>query len=752
MNYDFSQLNDKEFENLSIDLLSKLFNERIERFKPGKDSGIDGRFFSNSGKEIIIQCKHYLKSGYKLLLKVLKDEANKVKNLNPEKYIIVTSLPLSRNNKKEIKNIFSPYIKKDSDIFGQEDLNDILSDNPDIEEKYFKLWISSTTVFNRLLNNAIKGRSEFEIEQIKNRSYKYVQTKNHFKALKILNENNVIIISGEPGIGKTTLAENLSLYYVAKGFEFVDIEESLSEAENVYKRGKKQIFYFDDFLGSNYFEAIENKKDSHIVKFIERIKNDKTKKFILTSRTNILNSGILYSSVFSTKKIRKNEYLLTIDKLDEFEKAKILYNHIWFSRLNEDYIKEIYKDKRYHQIIKHKNFNPRLIEFITDVDRLPISPNEYWNYILKTLENPKDIWNDCFKNQNNAFVRNLVILTVFNGGQISEEELRKSYYDLIEIENLKNESHTEKDFNSIAQLASKFFLNRTKTKNGGSYSLFNPSIADFVLNEYSTNIKKLINVFKSLNSVKSLETLISLEKSKIISNHDLSKILDELFVYAIEIKKSNDYLIFISNLLIDDSSKQKAILSLLEKIISEPSNIEGFSIFLNLLSNFQSSLNIENFDFLLEMFKDRYLDQEEIIDLIEFIELHSINSAKLFGELKEQIKGYLSEKLSDITSDMDLSLYIEFYESYEGDTDLSVDEDSIFQNIIDSLKKEINDINPQIDEKLNIDFIEIAEEVDINDIVEDYLKSMEYEPEEYGGYSGSYENYDNDIDDLFERT
>lgn len=39
IDYDFSTLNDKEFENLSIDLISKDRDKRYERFKAGKDEG-----------------------------------------------------------------------------------------------------------------------------------------------------------------------------------------------------------------------------------------------------------------------------------------------------------------------------------------------------------------------------------------------------------------------------------------------------------------------------------------------------------------------------------------------------------------------------------------------------------------------------------------------------------------------------------------------------------------------------------------
>lgn len=43
--YDFSSLNDKEFESLCSDLLTCHLGERVERFKPGRDGGVDGRFF-----------------------------------------------------------------------------------------------------------------------------------------------------------------------------------------------------------------------------------------------------------------------------------------------------------------------------------------------------------------------------------------------------------------------------------------------------------------------------------------------------------------------------------------------------------------------------------------------------------------------------------------------------------------------------------------------------------------------------------
>ena len=414
IDYDFSTLNDKEFENLSIDLISKDKNKRFERFKAGKDCGIDGRFYHDDDSQEIIQCKHYLKTGFSGLITSLNkknngiNELDKVKKLNPAKYIFVTSLPLSAENKKTIKDLFDPYIKNDNDIYGQENLNQILGNHPDIEKRHYKLWLSSTVVLDRIINNAIESRSEFLLEDIKEKSKYYAVTENHQKAIDKLEESHIIIIAGEPGIGKTTLAEHLALWYIEQGFKFYDIENSINEAESIFKKDEKQIFYFDDFLGANYLNAIEDKKDSHIVKFMDRIRKDKTKRFILTSRTNIFNQGLALSDTFKSKNIVNEEFIIKIESLKDIDKAYILYNHIWHSNLDEEFIDEIYIDKRYNQIINHKNFNPRLIEFITDIKKIQLGKIEaknYWEYILDKLNNPQDIWKNTFDKQSDEFNR-----------------------------------------------------------------------------------------------------------------------------------------------------------------------------------------------------------------------------------------------------------------------------------------------------------------------------------------------------------
>ena len=399
--YKFDSLNDKEFEALCISLLCKRENIFIERFKPGRDNGIDGRFYKDENSDAIVQCKHWIGSGLSSLLKYLKDcELKKVIKLNPSRYILSTSLPLSPSDKNKIALIFKPFIKKNSDILGKDDLNSLISQFPEVEKEHIKLWFSSPSLLEYLLNNATYNVSRESIKTITQKAKIYVNTASHKKALEKLDRLHTIIITGEPGIGKTTLAEQLCLHYLNQKYELICVDDSLREAENVYHEEKHQVFYFDDFLGSNYLEGLHSREDSKTTRFIKKVARLENKRFILTSRTSILNQGKQYSQAFRSDNIDRNEFELCIDSLTYFDKAQILYNHIWYGNLLESLVDEFYHERRYHEVIRHRNFNPRIIQFITDAEKInnPES-STYWPYIIKSLENPADIWDHAYTAQ-----------------------------------------------------------------------------------------------------------------------------------------------------------------------------------------------------------------------------------------------------------------------------------------------------------------------------------------------------------------
>ncbi|MCZ8393592.1 restriction endonuclease [Achromobacter xylosoxidans] len=532
--YDFKTLNDKEFEALCTDLLSRFLARRFERFKPGKDAGVDGRYFGDDGLEVILQCKHWANTPTAQLIAALeRDEKPKLDRLKPNRYILAISNPLSRADKKKISDALKPYIIREDDIYGKEDLNDLLSKFPEAERNSYKLWLHSASVLAFIAQSGIMGRSEFSLGEIIQKSARYAVTENHKKALDISNRLGVLIISGDPGVGKTTLAEHLCLQYVSEGFQFVNVIEDIKEAEQIFSKDTKQIFYFDDFLGRNYLEAIRGHEGGHLAGFMRRVSANKIKRFILTSRSTILNQGKFLIDAFENENLKRNECEVRIEALSLIDKARILYNHIWHSGLSDEFREEFYTDKRYRKVISHNNFNPRLINFITDPSRRESDDVAgYWPYIERSLTDPSMIWGHPFDVQLDASQRAIVLLVVLNRRRIHEMVLANAFHRLADRPGNQN-LRGRHDFGSHIRLLTGSFLSRIFY--GGSevaLDLFNPSIGDFLLRRYAGDIRMLKEAAISLRSVNGVETILNIKRENLISENVANEICRDILVEA----------------------------------------------------------------------------------------------------------------------------------------------------------------------------------------------------------------------------
>lgn len=501
-NYDFSTLNDRDLEELTRDLLSKKLNVNFQSFKPGPDKGIDLRYSTiNDENEIVVQVKHYLSSGISKLKQDLKNnEISKLASLNPKHYIFCTSLPLSPQDKQDIKNIFSPYILTTSDVIGKEDLNKWLEDYPEIQERHFKLWLSSIDLIKRIVKNGVKGRSEFYKEKILKEITLYVPNKTHNNAVEALNNNHFILITGAPGIGKSTLANMLTYQLLAENFELIYVRE-ITEAEAAYSPEKKQVFYFDDFLGGITLDLFSSKNaDSAIVNFIERVRSDKYKRLILTCRTTILNQAKNISDKIQNSNIDISNYEVRIENYTDWDKARILYNHIYLSDLQDEQ-KLIYFQNDFHwKVIKHRFYNPRLIQGITNKNN--IVDSEYSEkFILEILNDPKKIWEKPFNIQITQISR-LLLLTMFSLGggiyYITDERLKEAFNNRINYEAENNNYQRQgNEYNSaLSELVGGFII-RTIDKNTVRYSFLNPSIEDFIYEYFKNSNEEYLKLLYS---------------------------------------------------------------------------------------------------------------------------------------------------------------------------------------------------------------------------------------------------------------
>lgn len=206
-----------DFEQLVRDLIQKQLRITLESFSSGPDTGIDFRFTSALKRSLIVQCKHYPDTPFSTLLSQLrKSELAKVQKLSPDRYIFATSQPLTPAKKQKLFDLFNPFILQASDIYGREDLNNLLGKFKAVERDHTKLWFSSSLAMERFLHTRRLNLSRETLSKIRRDSRLYVQNESFAEALKILEKHNVCLVVGVPGIGKTMLAEMLLLRGVGR--------------------------------------------------------------------------------------------------------------------------------------------------------------------------------------------------------------------------------------------------------------------------------------------------------------------------------------------------------------------------------------------------------------------------------------------------------------------------------------------------------------------------------------------------------
>ena len=565
--------------------------------------------------------------------------------------------------------------------------------------------------------------------------------------MRILDRLGVVIITGEPGVGKTTLADHLCLHYVTRGFDYLKIADDIQEAESAFDTDSKQVIYFDDFLGRNYLEALKGHEGNQITQFLRRVSANKNKRFVLTSRSTILNQGKFLIDCFEHGNVQRNEYELQIKSLTDLDKAQILYNHIWHSGLTEEYIDQLYFNRQYRKIIEHKNFNPRLISYITDISRLETIPSEnYWNYIVRSLTNPSQIWDNPFNAQQDDYGRAIILLTVLNGGPLDEKILAESYHRYLALPENQN-LHGRRDFQSNIKLLTGSFLNRVVQASALSMiDLFNPSIGDYVLKRYAGDVRALRLGFQSLGTVRSTITLRSLQADRYLSVAETNSICDALIKRLAEDNFADVSAAYISALCdvyrgcggFKDSSSaalRAAVLFIVNECIDAEINSsfevikwgikqgiatpeQALQFIANNIDTVHSSIEIQVMQSLLSVIPETTLR---------------------YGEISQSAKGHVIELMSD-----NLYEFIEVYDAFSG-VDYGDDEtagNKLERLIVEELAKLVVDYDEN-------DVSSILEIFDVSHALKEYFENLcEDDDHEYEGPTVLAID---EIDDLFDR-
>jgi hypothetical protein len=481
MFYDFQQLSPHDLEILVRDLLQAEWGVMLESFKAGRDGGVDLRY-ARGPHNLVVQVKHYVKTGLAGLLRDLKGEAAKVVALKPTRYILATSMPLSPANKQAIADMFGGALAV-ADVLGQEDLNNLLSRHADVEQKHYKLWLASRAVLDRVLNSEVLTQTEFQVEKVHATIRRNVRSAAFPKALEILDRDRVVIISGAPGVGKTTLANMLMYTHLEQGWEAVVIRNDISEGQKLFQRGRSQIFYFDDFMGATFLgdraTGLLRNEDRAISDFIDMVRAAPNARLILTTREHIFGQAVAASERLRQAGLDCHKIVLHIGDYSFGQKAQILYNHLYFSDLPDAYKDALLASDFYLDVVKHPKFNPRLIEWLSSFNRIKsVPPARYAAFVQNLLRDPSEVWLHAYEQQLSDAGRSLLLALYSLGGKAEGAVLQPAFKKLHEARAARwgLPRRPEDWATAMAELANAFL--RPTGKN--AFEVLDPSVIDLV--------------------------------------------------------------------------------------------------------------------------------------------------------------------------------------------------------------------------------------------------------------------------------
>jgi KaiC/GvpD/RAD55 family RecA-like ATPase len=427
--------------------------------------------------DLIVQAKHYAGSTAKALLRAARAEDAKVAVLKPTRYILVTSQSLTPHQKDALIAAMPSAPLAKGDVLGKEDLNNLLSRHPEVLRSHFKLWLTDVHTLERIVHSGVYNRTDAELDIIKRVVPRFVHNDSVAKAEAVLERRGALIIAGDPGVGKTTLARALTWLHLEQGWK-VFVVDDLKEAMAVCTPGEKRLIVLDDFLGQiSLSNTTVRDVDQRLPTFLDRVRYNKDIRFILTTRGYLLRQAQLESTRLESADLKAAEVVIHVGDYTRRIRAAIVFNHIYFSGLTLEEKEALLRDHFYLNMVDHRNFSPRLIDLLTSPDYQGHQTTPIREVVARVLENPVELWATPYRSHFSEDSRRVMLVLFFSAFIPNTDDVIRTFSRL--VSRAEHRAHVEPLIGRFRQ-AVKPLDGSVVSSFGAEIDFSNPGVRDFV--------------------------------------------------------------------------------------------------------------------------------------------------------------------------------------------------------------------------------------------------------------------------------
>jgi len=338
LDFQLHSLGWKSFQDLCLTILGHQLGQVVKRFAVSKDGGRDGAFVGKwrptGGLELegetVVQCKFTNRRDAHLTNSTFHEEIKKARilwNRRPrDNYVLMTNFNVSAEFEETTTRCFQKFGCNHFHVFGREWLTSSIQESPRLRTLVPRLY--GLGDLSQILDERWYLQTRKLLEAEKENLRKFVPTKAYRQAVTVLNKHSVVLLLGEPAIGKSTIAAMLT---IASGDAWrcrpmkLDSPSELRERWN--PEDAKQLFWIDDAFGATQYDSGRAHEWNTILQWLDSILKSGSK-LVLTSRDYIYARAKrdLKQSAFPL--LADSQVIVKVADLTLEEREQILYNHV----------------------------------------------------------------------------------------------------------------------------------------------------------------------------------------------------------------------------------------------------------------------------------------------------------------------------------------------------------------------------------------------------------------------------------------